>query len=166
MNLLDRAAALLPSDDPALGRLYTSLGAALTEAGQLEKARATLDHAQRIAAANDDEGQYAHARVQALLLGLKVDPNEAAMEITRALPELRREFDRSRDDLGHLPNPAARGRAALEPREIRRRRGRLAARRRVRAPRERPEAADRDTRLARLSRALGPDAGTGRDTAM
>ena len=100
VNLLDRAAALLPGDDPALARLYTSLGTALTEAGQLEKARATLDHAQRIAAANGDEGQRAHARVQALLLGLKVDPNGAAMEITRALPELRREFDRSRDELG------------------------------------------------------------------
>ena len=100
VNLLDRAAALLPDDDPGLGRLYTSLGAALTEAGQLEKASATLDHAQRIAAAGGDEGQYADARVQALLLRLKVDQNDAALEITRALPELRRVFDRSRDDLG------------------------------------------------------------------
>ena len=100
VNLLDRAAALLPGEDPALARLYTGLGTALTEAGQLEKARATFDHAQRIAAANGDEGQRAHARVQALLLGLKVDPNGAATEITRALPELRREFDRSQDELG------------------------------------------------------------------
>ncbi len=29
VNLLERAAALLPNDDPALGRLYTSLGTAL-----------------------------------------------------------------------------------------------------------------------------------------
>ena len=100
VNLMVRAAALLPREDPALARLYTSLGAALTEAGQLEKASATLDHAQRIAAANGDEGRRAHARVQALLLGLKVDPNGAATEITRALPELRREFDRNRDELG------------------------------------------------------------------
>ena len=100
VNLLVRATGLLPPEDPALARLCTSLGTALTEAGQLEKARATLDHAQRIAAANGDEGQRAHARVQALLLGLKVDPNGAAMEITRALPELRREFDRSLDELG------------------------------------------------------------------
>ena len=55
VNLLVRAAALLPRDDAALARLYTSLGAALTEAGQLEKATATLDDAQRIAAANGDE---------------------------------------------------------------------------------------------------------------
>jgi DNA-binding SARP family transcriptional activator len=100
VNLLDRAAALLPEEDPALARLYTSLGAALTEAGRLEKARATLDHAQRIAAANGDEGQHAHARVQALLLGLEMDPDGAATEITRALPELRREFDRRPDEQG------------------------------------------------------------------
>ena len=100
MNLLDRAAALLPADDPGLARLCTGLGAALTEAGQLEKARVTLGHAQRIAAAHGDQGQRAHARVQALLLNLKMDPNGAATEITRALPELRREFDRSRDELG------------------------------------------------------------------
>jgi len=100
VNLLDRAAGLLPADDPAAGRLYTSLGAALTEAGQLEKARATLDHAQRIATAGGDQGQYAHARVQALLLRLGVDQNDAAMEITCALPELRRVFDRTWDERG------------------------------------------------------------------
>ncbi len=100
VNLLDRAAALFPGDDPALGRLYTSLGTALIEAGQFEKARATLGHAQRISAASGDDRQHAHARVQALLLHLKMNPDEAATEITRALPELRREFEASQDDLG------------------------------------------------------------------
>jgi DNA-binding SARP family transcriptional activator/tetratricopeptide (TPR) repeat protein len=100
VNLLERAAALLPADDPALGRLYTTLGTALTEAGQLGQAKTTLDDAQRIAAANGDVSQHSHARVQALLLGLKLDPAEAAVEITRALPELRSEFDRSQDELG------------------------------------------------------------------
>ena len=99
-NLLDRTAVLLPVDDPALGRLYTILGTALTEAGQLEKARATLDHAQRITAAHGDERQHAHARVETLLLHLEMNPDEAEMEIARALPELRREFDASQDDLG------------------------------------------------------------------
>ena len=74
VNLLIRAAALLPHDDAALARLYTSLGAALTEAGQLEKAMTTLDDAQRIAAANGDQGQRAHARVQALLSGSQAGP--------------------------------------------------------------------------------------------
>ena len=100
VNLLDRAAALLPGDDPALGPLYTRLGTALLEAGQLEKAQATLDHAQRITAANGDDRQHARARVEALLMHLKVTPNEAAIDIARALPELRREFQQSQDDLG------------------------------------------------------------------
>jgi tetratricopeptide (TPR) repeat protein len=100
LNLLDRAAALFPADDPAVGRLYTSLGMALMEAGQLERAGTTLDHAQRIAAADGNEDQHAHARVQALLLGLKVDPDDAEMQIGNALPELRRQFDRSEDELG------------------------------------------------------------------
>jgi predicted ATPase/DNA-binding SARP family transcriptional activator len=100
VNLLERAAALLLGDAPVLGRLYTSLGTALSEAGQLEKAKATLGHAQRITAANGDERQHAHARVESLLLHLKMNPDEAEMEIARALPELRREFDASQDDLG------------------------------------------------------------------
>ena len=100
VNLLDRAAALLPGDDPTLGRLYTSLGTALIEAGQFEKAKATLDHAQRITAANGDNRQHAHARVQALLLHLNMNPKEAVIDIARALPELRREFEASHDDRG------------------------------------------------------------------
>ena len=60
----------------------------------------TLDDAQRIAAANGDEGQRAHARVQAFLLALKLAPNEAAEEIAQALPELRNEFARSLDEVG------------------------------------------------------------------
>jgi DNA-binding SARP family transcriptional activator len=100
VNLLNRAAALLPLEDPALARLYTSLGTALTEAGQLDEARAALDGAQRLAAAHGDEGQHAHARVQALLLALQMDPDGAASEIARALPELQREFARDQDELG------------------------------------------------------------------
>jgi DNA-binding SARP family transcriptional activator len=100
MNLLTRAAALLPRDDAALARLYTSLGTAMTEAGQLEQAVATLDDAQRIAAAHGDEGQRAHARVQALLLGLKLAPNTAVAEIAQSLPELRNEFAQGLDEVG------------------------------------------------------------------
>jgi DNA-binding SARP family transcriptional activator len=99
-NLLDRTAALLPDGDPALDRLNIILGTALTEAGQLEKASSTLDHAQRITASHGDERQHAHARVETLLLRLEMNPDEAELEIARALPELRREFDSSHDDLG------------------------------------------------------------------
>jgi DNA-binding SARP family transcriptional activator/predicted ATPase len=100
VNLLDRAAALLPGDDPILGRLYRSLGTALIEAGEFGKAKAALDHAQRITAANGDVRQHAHARVQALLLQLKVNPSEAIIDISHELPELRREFEATQDDLG------------------------------------------------------------------
>ena len=100
MNLLIRAAALLPRDDAALARLYTSLGTAMTEVGQLEEATATLDQAQAIAAVNGDEGQRAYARIQALLLGLKLAPNMAAAEIVQSLPELRNEFGRDPDEVG------------------------------------------------------------------
>ena len=100
VNLFTRAAALLPREDAALARLCTSLGAALTEAGQLEKAMATLGEAQHIAAASGDQGQRAHARVQALQTYLKLAPSQAATEIARALPELHAEFARSQDELG------------------------------------------------------------------
>jgi predicted ATPase len=100
VNLFVRAAALPPRDDPSLARLYTSLGAALTEAGQLERAMTTLDDAQRIAAAHGDEGQRAHARAQALLTYIKLAPAMAAIEIARTVPELHSEFARSGDELG------------------------------------------------------------------
>jgi len=99
-NLLNRAALLLPDDDPALARLYTSLGTALAEAGQLEKAMTTLGDAQRIAAAHGDEGQRAHALAQALMSELSLDPNRAAEEIAEALPELSSWFARGPDELG------------------------------------------------------------------
>jgi DNA-binding SARP family transcriptional activator len=100
MNLLTRAAALLPPDDLAIARLYTSLGTALTEVGQLEKARTTLEAAQAIATAHGDEGQRAHARVQALILGLKLAPNTAGPGIAKLLPGLRTEFGRGPDEVG------------------------------------------------------------------
>lgn len=100
VNLLDRAAALLPGDAPALARLYMVLGTALVEAGQLGKAKAALDHAQYLANASGDDLLHAHAWVENLLLQLKLDPDEAELEIARVLPELRREFEASQDDLG------------------------------------------------------------------
>ncbi len=166
VNLLDRAAALLPGDDPALGRLYTNLGTALIEAGQFEKAKATLDHAQRITAANGDERQHAHARVQALLLHLKVNPSEAAIDIARALPDLRRDFEACHDDLGICHTLQLEARAALGPLQIGRRRIRMAARRRLCPQGERPEATGRYLQLARLGGALGPHTRAGRDPAL
>ena len=116
VNLLDRAAALLPDDDPALARIYTSLGTALTEAGQLEKARTTLDHAQRIAAVGGDEAQHAHAKVQALLLGLKADPEQGRDRDHSRASRIALRVRSKPGRIGTLPDPAATGRAALVPR--------------------------------------------------
>ncbi len=92
VNLLDRAAALLPADAPVLGRLQTSLGTALIEAGQFERAMTVFDEAQRITAMSADERQQAHARVETLVLRLRMSPDEAEMEIAQALPGLRPQF--------------------------------------------------------------------------
>ncbi len=166
VNLLDRAAALLPGDDPALGRLYTTLGTALVEAGQPEKARAALDQAQRITAAHGDDRQHAHARVEALLLHLQMNPDVAEMEIARALPELRREFEASKDDLGICRTLQLEAAPHWNHSKIGPGRICLAARRRVCPQGERPEATGRYRQLARLGRALGPDTRAGRDTTM
>jgi hypothetical protein len=100
INLLVRAAAMLPRDDAALSRLYTSLGTAMTETGQLEKAASALGDAQRIAALHRDQPKGAHARVQALFLDLKVAPSTAAVQIAQSLPGLRAEFSRDSDEVG------------------------------------------------------------------
>lgn len=99
VNLLTRAAALLPGDDPALARLCTTLGAALTEAGQLEQAMTAFRDAERIAAADGDAGQRAHARAQALLSGLQLFPTQAA-QIAEELPALRAQFAVTSDEQG------------------------------------------------------------------
>jgi DNA-binding SARP family transcriptional activator/tetratricopeptide (TPR) repeat protein len=100
VNLLERAVTLLPAGAPVLGRLYTTLGTALAEAGQFEQARAALDRAQHITAGSGDERQHAHARVETLRLHLKMKPSEAATDIVRALPGLHCQFEASQDDRG------------------------------------------------------------------
>jgi DNA-binding SARP family transcriptional activator len=100
VNLLERAAALLPEGDPALARLLTDLGVALTEAGRLDQAAGVLERGQRVAAASRDERLQAHARVQRLLLGLKVDLRGATAEVGRVLPGVFGIFERAGDELG------------------------------------------------------------------
>ena len=99
MNLLIRAAALLPRDDAALARLYTSVGTAMTEAGQLEKAAAALADARRIA----DLHVTTQARPRPgsdALPGPETGPEYGAVQIVETLPELRAEFTRDSDELG------------------------------------------------------------------
>jgi Flp pilus assembly protein TadD len=100
VRLLQRASSLLPRDDPARARVLTGLGAALMEAGRLDKADRVLDDAGRIAMATGDARLAAHARVQRLQLGLQVDIGHAAAEVGGALPELLAVFERGGDEVG------------------------------------------------------------------
>jgi DNA-binding SARP family transcriptional activator/tetratricopeptide (TPR) repeat protein len=96
----ERAAALLPVDDPARAPVLTSLGAALVDTGRLDDAAAALDAAVGAAGRGGRPDWLAHARVQTLLLGLHVDPGKAEEEAERTLPDLRRAFTEAGDELG------------------------------------------------------------------
>ena len=100
VRLLQRAASLLPADDPARARAQTGLGAALLEAGRLDQADRVLADAGRIAGVAGDRELAARARVQRLLLGLQVDMGAAAAEVGQALPELLATFEQAGDEVG------------------------------------------------------------------
>jgi len=100
VRLLQRAASLLPADDPARARAQTGLGAALLEAGRLDQADRVLADAGRIAGVAGDRELAARARVQRLLLGLQVDMGAAAAEVGQALPELLATFEQTGDEVG------------------------------------------------------------------
>ena len=100
VRLLERAASLLPADDPARARAQTGLGAALLEAGRLDQADRVLADAGRIAAVAGDRELAARARVQRLLLGLQVDMGATAAEVGQALPELLATFEQAGDEVG------------------------------------------------------------------
>jgi class 3 adenylate cyclase/predicted ATPase len=99
VNLLTRAAALLPEDDPTRAALLPELGAALIEAGDLGQADRVLAEARRVAESLDDEQLATHAVVQQLVLRLQATTDataEAAAEVDRVLPV----FARAGDELG------------------------------------------------------------------
>jgi len=100
VNLFQRADRLLTRGDDTRAAILTGLGAAQVEAGLLEQARATLSTALHVATERGRDDLQAHARIQALLLGLHVDPTLTLSEIPRALPGLRDTFTRHGDKLG------------------------------------------------------------------
>ncbi len=69
-RLMERAAALLPDDDPSRAALLPELGAALLEAGRLADADRTLEEATARAAALGDSGLEARARLERWLVRL------------------------------------------------------------------------------------------------
>ena len=100
VRLLEPASSLVERDDPALARLLTSLGAALMEAGHLDRAAGVLEDAQRVASVASDQRLWAHARVQQLFLGLQVDVQPATAAAARLLPGVLGIFEANGDQLG------------------------------------------------------------------
>jgi predicted ATPase/class 3 adenylate cyclase len=99
VNLLTRAIALLPEDDPGRAALLPELGAALIEAGDLDQADRVLTEARQAAESLGDEQLATQTLVQQLFLRLQVTTDataEAAAVVERALPV----FLRVGDELG------------------------------------------------------------------
>jgi len=98
VNLLGRAAALLPESDPARLALLPEFGEALLKVGGYDEAESTLDEAIRLAEHAGVEGVKAHASLVRLLVQLRAgDPeswrDEAVVTITEAMAVFEREGD-------------------------------------------------------------------------
>ena len=74
-NLLRRAAALRPADDPERTALLIDLGGVLREEGRFDEAQDALGEAMRLADARGDAALHARAQVERLLALLQVDPD-------------------------------------------------------------------------------------------
>ena len=100
INLLERATALLPEDEPARGSLLPELGSALTDAGRLAEAEGALDTAVDEASRRGDDRAMAHATVARLFLRLQVDTELATREVRGGFESLRETFEAAGDELG------------------------------------------------------------------
>ena len=78
-SLLERAAALLPANDPRRGPLLPFLARTMSEVGRTEPARAVLEEAISAARSAGDEAVAAEASVELLFLGVQTGgvPREA-----------------------------------------------------------------------------------------
>jgi predicted ATPase len=99
VNLLERAAALLPNDSARRARLLPDLGGAMIEAGRLTDADELLVEAGRSAAAARDECAAAHVVVQKEFLRLRGESASAA-EPAAVVEQVVPIFDRVGDEYG------------------------------------------------------------------
>jgi class 3 adenylate cyclase/tetratricopeptide (TPR) repeat protein len=99
-KLLERAIALLPEDDTALGLLMPEFGNALTATGRLSEAEGILDAAVEAAAARGDARAEAHATVAQLFLQLQVDTEQGARQVRGRFEPLLSTFEARNDRLG------------------------------------------------------------------
>ena len=99
--LLERAASLLPLEDPARTALLTRLGAALFEAGRLADADHVLDEATDMARRSDERGLESRSRVERQFVRLYREPSSKAMEdARRAADGALQVFEEHADDFG------------------------------------------------------------------
>jgi tetratricopeptide (TPR) repeat protein len=99
-NLLRRAAALRPADDPERTALLIDLGGVLREEGRFDEAREALAEAIRLADSRGDAAQQARADVDRLLALLQVDPDAAARESARHGGRISRALEEAGDHAG------------------------------------------------------------------
>jgi len=87
-NLLDRAATLLPREDPERGGLLLDLAESLLDLGESGLANATIGEARRVGEALKDDQLVARASTDAVWLRVRLDPasvREGRAELGRAI---------------------------------------------------------------------------------
>jgi class 3 adenylate cyclase/tetratricopeptide (TPR) repeat protein len=99
-RLLERAAALSPADDPNRLRLLPSLGRALTEAGDWDRAEAVLSEAVEAGRAGGQPGAAADASVARTYLRLHTDPESSHVKVRAALDAAISVFEEIDDEAG------------------------------------------------------------------
>jgi class 3 adenylate cyclase/predicted ATPase len=100
VNLLTRAAALLPENDPVRVAILPELGSALIDAGDLDQADRVLAEARQEAEAIGDEQLATHALVQQLVLRLLQATTAATAEAGAMVDRVLPVFARAEDELG------------------------------------------------------------------
>jgi class 3 adenylate cyclase/tetratricopeptide (TPR) repeat protein len=84
-RFFERAAALLPTEDPDRLALLTSLGAALIEVGEWDRARDALSEARATAEHVGDPGAAAHASIRLAWLDIHQDPEASHAKVRAEL---------------------------------------------------------------------------------
>ncbi len=100
VNLLRRAVALRPAEDPERAALLIDLGGVLGEEGRFDEAAGALAQAMRVAKACDDSALVARAQVERMLAQVQVDPEGVARQASRLGGRLSRTLTEADDHAG------------------------------------------------------------------
>jgi class 3 adenylate cyclase/tetratricopeptide (TPR) repeat protein len=100
VHLLERATALPSAEDPQRLRLLPSLGRALTETGELERAGVVLSEAVEASTAAGEHGVAADATVALSFVRLHTDPESSHAKVREGLDGAIRVFEQFDDKAG------------------------------------------------------------------